>query len=247
MVVEERRIDGVLMGYGRIHAARYHPRGAAVPLEAFAYHWDEAGSESGGFYTRDGHSIQRFFLKSPLNYRRISSHFTHKRFHPILKKYRPHLGVDYAAPMGTPVVALGNGKVESVGTRGGYGKTVRIQHNKTYLTQYAHLSKYAAGVRTGTRVKQGQVIGYVGSTGLSTGPHLDFRMQENGKWVNPLTVGGGQSEPIPGARRAGFTGALQAADRLLDGLEPGQGIAVALPGPTAPVLAASQLDTPGTP
>lgn len=143
--------------------------------------------EDGRYYDEQGREVEGFLLNAPLKYRRISSKFTKKRWHPILKKYRPHLGVDYAANRGTPVKAAGNGKIIHVGRKGGYGKTVIIQHNGTYKTLYAHLKGYGKGIKRGRRVEQGRVIGYVGSTGLSTGPHLHFGLYRNGRAINPLS------------------------------------------------------------
>jgi murein DD-endopeptidase MepM/ murein hydrolase activator NlpD len=150
-----------------------------------------------GYYDENGKSVESAFLKAPLNYRRISSHFTYRRFHPILKRYRPHLGIDYAAPTGTPVSSIGNGTVTFAGRKGGLGNAVIIKHPNGYISWYGHLSKIARGVRKGTRVKKGQVIAYVGSTGLSTGPHLDFRIQSNGKFLNFLKLKMPPSYPLP--------------------------------------------------
>lgn len=147
------------------------------------------------FYDYDGKSLRKAFLKAPLSYSRISSHFTHKRFHPVLKYYRPHHGVDYAAPTGTPVHTIGDGKVIFKGYTKGGGHTVKIQHNSTYTTCYMHLSKYGK-ISTGSIVKQGEVIGYVGSTGISTGPHLDFRVYQNGTPINPLKMKSPPVEPV---------------------------------------------------
>jgi murein DD-endopeptidase MepM/ murein hydrolase activator NlpD len=147
------------------------------------------GTENGDYYDLDGKSMRKAFLRAPLNYRRISSYFTHKRFHPILKYFRPHLGIDYAAPTGTPIVSVGDGKVISAGWGGGFGKIVKIRHaNSNYETWYGHLSRYGKGIRSGTHVSQGQVIGYVGATGTATGPHLDFRVKKNGSFVNYLSI-----------------------------------------------------------
>jgi murein DD-endopeptidase MepM/ murein hydrolase activator NlpD len=167
------------------------------------------------YYDCDGNSVRRVFLKSPLNYRRISSYFTHRRFHPILKIYRPHYGVDYAAPIGTPVVAIGDGRVTHAGWNGGMGNFVEIRHNNIYTSCYGHLSRYGKGVRSGVRVTQGQVIGYVGSTGLSTGPHLDFRVKKYGSYVNPLTIDYPRGEPVGEERREAF---FARRDLILKGL-----------------------------
>jgi murein DD-endopeptidase MepM/ murein hydrolase activator NlpD len=140
------------------------------------------------YYNESGKSTKTSKFLCPLKYTRISSGYTKKRFHPILRKYRPHLGIDYAAPIGTPVKASASGKIVQAGWRKGYGKTITIKHNNSYKSQYAHLSSYAKGIKSGKKVKQGQLIGYVGSTGLSTGPHLDYRIYKKGKAVNPLRV-----------------------------------------------------------
>ena len=148
--------------------------------------------------------MRKAFLKAPLNYKRISSHFTYARKHPIYKTVRPHTGVDYAAPMGTPVVAIGDGVVQFKAYKGGGGNTIKIKHNSTYTTAYLHLSGYAKGLAVGQRVKQGQVIGYVGSTGSSTGPHLDFRVWKNGAPVDPLKLESPPAIPIPDGLKADF-------------------------------------------
>jgi murein DD-endopeptidase MepM/ murein hydrolase activator NlpD len=244
LLVEEEVVDGERAGFGRILAARYAPVQAEEPLQAFHYVWSE-GQET-GYYRADSESIRRFFLKSPLNYRRISSAFTTSRFHPILKKYRPHLGIDYAAPSGTPVVALGNGKVLFAGTKGGYGRTVQVRHNQTYMTQYAHLLRYGKGVRSGVRVKQGQVIGYVGSSGLSTGPHLDFRVQKDGRWMNPLHLKGGRSEPLPRAQRESFDRHVARLDLLMQRLPVGLAVRLEAGEDQGLVQALARLDTPST-
>ena len=240
LLVEEEHVGGEWVGYGRVLAGRYHPVGDDRPLQAF---WYQPEGRNGGYYDENGDSVKRFFLKSPLNYSRISSHFSYSRMHPILKKRRPHLGVDYAAPSGTPVVALGDGRILSAGWIGGYGKTVQVRHNGTYMTQYAHLSRYASGIHAGTRVRQGQVIGYVGSTGQSTGPHLDFRVKENGKWVDPLALKGGRAEPLPKGDKATFALHAETLTGLLDGLRHAETVPAEAIGPEPPV-AAVPLDTP---
>lgn len=141
-----------------------------------------------GYFDETGKSVKSAFLKAPLQFKRISSYFTKKRLHPILKYYRPHEGIDYAAPIGTPVSAIGDGTVTKSQYSGGYGNLVIIKHPNGYETYYGHLSKYGKGVKRGAKVKQGQIIGYVGATGLATGPHLDFRIKKNGKFFNYLTM-----------------------------------------------------------
>lgn len=149
------------------------------------------------YFDAEGQSLHKAFLKAPLDFFRISSHFTNSRFHPVLKRYRAHHGVDYAAPSGTPVKTIGNGKVIAKGFQaGGGGNFIKIQHNPTYTTCYMHLRGFAKGMAVGKHVQQGEVIGYVGSTGLSTGPHLDFRVYKNGKPINPLKMESPPSHPV---------------------------------------------------
>jgi len=149
------------------------------------------------YFDESGNSLRKEFLKAPLDFIRISSRFSNARFHPILKRYRPHHGVDYAAPTGTLVKTIGDGVViERAYQGGGAGNYVKIRHNSVYTTTYMHLSRFASGIQKGATVKQGQVIGYVGSTGLSTGPHLDFRVHKNNQPVNPLTIDSPPCEPV---------------------------------------------------
>ena len=148
------------------------------------------------YFDTEGNSLRKAFLKAPLDFFRITSRFSNARFHPILKRYRAHHGVDYAAPTGTPVKSIGAGTVISKGWAGGGGNTVKIKHNSMYTTSYMHLSRYAKGLSVGQHVQQGEVIGYVGSTGLSTGPHLDFRVYKNGQAINPLAMEAPPSKPI---------------------------------------------------
>ena len=149
------------------------------------------------YFDAEGQSLQKAFLKAPLDFFRITSRFTNSRFHPVLKRYRAHHGVDYAAPSGTPVKTIGSGKVIGKGfQRGGGGNFVKIQHNATYSTTYMHLRGFAKGIAVGKHVQQGEVIGYVGSTGLSTGPHLDFRVYKNGKPIDPLKMESPPSHPV---------------------------------------------------
>ncbi|MGM9760512.1 MAG: M23 family metallopeptidase [Parabacteroides sp.] len=156
------------------------------------------------FFDETGNSLRKAFLKAPLDYFRITSRFSNARFHPILKRYRAHHGVDYAAPVGTPVRSIGAGKVIAQGFMGGGGHTLKIQHNSVYTTSYMHLSRYAKGIHVGSTVQQGEVIGYVGSTGLSTGPHLDFRVYKNGDPINPLEMDAPPAEPIRPELRDSF-------------------------------------------
>jgi len=173
--------EGKVVTQGRILAAQYINEGRTHTAIFFK---DEENHSD--YYTSEGNSLRRSFLRSPLNYRRISSGFSWNRLHPILRIYRPHLGIDYAAPTGTPVWTVAEGTVTFVGWSGGNGRYIKIKHAQGITTSYGHLSRYAKGIRKGVKVKQGQTIGYVGSTGLSTGPHLDFRITQNGRYVNFL-------------------------------------------------------------
>ncbi|MDL2243876.1 peptidoglycan DD-metalloendopeptidase family protein [Bacteroidales bacterium OttesenSCG-928-J19] len=183
-------VDSTLVEIGKIHACLFSSGGKEI--FGFAFEQDSVWS----YFDQDGQSLRRAFLKAPLNYSRISSHFSHARMHPVHRVVRPHTGVDYAAPSGTPVVSIGDGVVIERGYKGGGGNTVKIRHNSVYTTAYLHLSKFGSGIQVGSRVSQGQVIGYVGSTGTSTGPHLDFRVWMNGKPINPLSMESPPVEPI---------------------------------------------------
>lgn len=170
---------GQRFGNPKIEATMVEVRGK--PHYAFLYNENR-------YYDSKGKEIEGFFLSTPVRYTRISSHFTYKRFHPILKRYRAHLGIDYAAPRGTPIKAAGEGRIRHLGTKGGYGKTIEIDHGHGYKTLYAHMSGYHKSLRRGSRVSKGQVIGYVGSTGVSTGPHLHFGLYKNNRAINPNSV-----------------------------------------------------------
>ncbi len=183
LIFEEYYKDGNFVKYGDILAAEYNLSGQ---LHQAVLYQNPEGKK--GYFDPTGQSVRKAFLKSPLNYRRISSRFSYSRFHPIFKRYRPHLGVDYAAPIGTPVVASGDGVVVFAGWRKGFGKIIEIRHPNGFVTTYGHLLSFARGIRKGTKVKQKQLIGYVGSTGCSTGPHLDYRVKANGRFVNPLRM-----------------------------------------------------------
>jgi murein DD-endopeptidase MepM/ murein hydrolase activator NlpD len=201
------------LGPGRILAARYH--GGGGELQAIYF---ETEPGRGGYYRPDGTSVQGQFLAAPLNYSRITSEFTHARFHPILRKVRPHPGIDYAAPIGTPIWAVANGVVSYAGWMSGYGRLVKIKHANGYESYYAHMSRYATNLRVGQPVRQKQVIGYVGSSGLSTGPHVCFRVTKDGEYVNPSRARIATSvERIPKSQWAAFTATR---DRRLSELGP---------------------------
>lgn len=170
----------------------------------YAYWYDQKDGSSNRYWNEKGESLKKAFLKAPLKFSRISSGFTYARKHPITRVVRPHTGIDYAAPAGTPVMSIGDGVVIQRGYQGGGGNTVKIRHNSVYTSAYLHLSKYGQGIKAGARVKQGQIIGYVGSTGMSTGPHLDFRIWKNGTPINPLKMESPSMEPIKKENREEF-------------------------------------------
>lgn len=181
---EARVVDGETVAHGRLLAAEY----VSGRRTHRAFHYRGVDGED-GYFDAAGESLETAFLRAPLEYRRISSHFTHRRLHPVHRVYRPHLGIDYAAPAGTPVSAIGAGRVLEAGWRNcGFGNTVRIQHPNGYISYYGHLSRFASGLRPGRRVARGELIGYVGATGTATGPHLDFRIRKDGRFVNFLTL-----------------------------------------------------------
>lgn len=190
LVYDEIYVDSVSIGINNIYAAQFDYYGK----EIYAFRFDK--NDSTGYYNEKGENLQKEFLKAPLKFYRISSGFSSGRLHPILRIVRPHHGVDYAAPKGTPVLSIGEGTVISKGWAGGGGNTLKIRHNSAYTTQYMHLAGYADGISVGARVRQGQVIGFVGSTGLSTGPHLDFRVYRGGSAVNPLTIESPPARPV---------------------------------------------------
>jgi murein DD-endopeptidase MepM/ murein hydrolase activator NlpD len=209
MLVEKVFTGEQFVKYGRILAAEYESEGR---LHTGVHFRDKEG---GDYYTPAGESLRRAFLKSPLEFTRISSSFSRARRHPILGGMRPHLAVDYAAPHGTPVFAVADGTVESAAWSGGGGKTIVLRHRANFKTMYNHLSRFAKGIRSGAAVRQRQVIGYVGSTGLSTGPHLDYRVIKDGRFVNPLKQTFLPGLPISPSSRGTFT---EARDSLLSQL-----------------------------
>jgi len=200
VIYEEQYVDSQSIGIGTIHAVQFDHMGQ--PNYAFRFFQDGRFD----YFDEKGNSLRKTFLKAPLRFSRISSRFSHSRFHPVLKIRRPHYGIDYAAPRGTPVHSIGDGNVVAKGyqKRGG-GNYLKIKHNSVYTTTYMHLSRFAKRIAPGIRVKQGQVIGYVGSTGLATGPHLDFRITKNGHPVDPLKVKAPPVEPVKKGNIPDFT------------------------------------------
>jgi murein DD-endopeptidase MepM/ murein hydrolase activator NlpD len=190
VVYDALYIDSTCIGIGKIHGAWFRHMNS----DYWAIPYTQDGSET--FFDNDGKNLRKAFLKAPLKFSRISSRFSSSRIHPILKIARPHYGVDYCAPAGTPVHAIGDGVIVKAGRDGASGNMLRIKHNSTYTTAYLHLRSFASGIKPGSHVKQGDVIGYVGSTGLSTGPHLDFRFYKNDSPVDPLRVESPTADPI---------------------------------------------------
>ncbi len=199
--VTEKYADDQFIGYGPITAAEYINSGRKYDA---IYFKKNPNSRYGSYFDSSGRSLKRMFLKSPLNYKRISSGFKRKRFHPVLGYTRAHNGVDYAAKSGTPVKTVGDGTIISIGWMGSGGRTIKIKHNRRYATAYLHLRGFARGLRKDSKVRQGQVIGYVGSSGLATGPHLHFSFYENGKYVNPTGRRFPAKDPLPSKQLSKF-------------------------------------------
>ena len=199
VLVEKRYREGEYKGYGRILAAHFTNKGKT--FEAYLF---REGNKAANYYNSKGENVRKSLLQAPLAFTRVTSRFTKNRLHPILGYTRPHEGVDYAAPTGTPVKAVGEGLVTQRGWAGGYGNQVIVRHGGGLESLYAHLSGYARGLKTGQKVRQGQVIGFVGMTGLATGPHLDFRLRQNGKFVNPSKAINPRGEPVSKSAMSAF-------------------------------------------
>jgi murein DD-endopeptidase MepM/ murein hydrolase activator NlpD len=203
ILVEKTSHDGQFSGYGAVLGARFVTDGRDLR----AIRWVDPATKKAAFYDDAGRSLKRFFLRSPLRFEpRVTSGFSRSRLHPVFRTYRAHLGIDYAAPVGAPVVAASSGTVVSAGWSGGGGNMVRLRHASGYESYYLHLSSFARGVRAGVHVDQGQLIGRVGATGTATGPHLDYRLRKNGVFVNPLVEHRKlpPGEPIAAAQLAAF-------------------------------------------
>jgi len=211
LLVEKRYAGEQFVDYGQVLVAQYLSDGRILTGVGF----EPAGGRT-AYYDLEGRSLRKTFLKSPLAFTRITSGFTYARPHPILGGVRPHLAVDYAAPVGTPVQAVASGTVLLAGWNGGNGIQVHLRHHAGYETLYNHLSRLGPGVRSGARVDQRQVIGYVGSTGLSTGPHLDYRVKKNGRFVNPLSEKFVPGQPLDGAEHRRYLTEARALVRRLE-------------------------------
>ena len=210
IIYDELSVDSQKVGIGTIYATKFINSGK----EFYAFRFKQDSIYT--YFDEQGNSLRKTFLKAPLKYSRISSRFSNSRYHPVLKIRRPHHGVDYAAPRGTPVHSIGDGKIIKKGWDHGGGNFVKIKHNSVYTTTYMHLSKFAKNIKVGNFVTQSQVIGYVGSTGLATGPHLDFRVYKNGYAINPLKVDAPPAEPIAKENIKEFN---QIKSKLLEELE----------------------------
>lgn len=214
VLYDEKMCDGEVLAVDTVRYAVFSHGGEDLPM--VMYNQRDSGNI---WWNEKGESMRKAFLKAPLQYSRISSGFSYARKHPVTRKVQPHTGVDYAAPKGTPVMSIGDGTVTSVKYEGAGGNTVRIRHNSVYSTAYLHLSKYASGLKAGQRVRQGEVIGYVGSTGRSTGPHLDFRVWKNGTPINPLKMDSPPAEPIKEENRQAFEAAASKYKARIDSIQ----------------------------
>jgi murein DD-endopeptidase MepM/ murein hydrolase activator NlpD len=215
VVAERQEIEGEFFSWGTIFAARFVNRDRV--LDAIVYPDDDGRL---GYFDLDGHPLRKQFLKAPLEFSRVTSGFSTNRFHPVLKKRMPHYGVDYGAPTGTPVHVTADGTVTLAGRNGGGGNMVTVRHTNGYVTNYLHLSRFAKGIRRGVRVSQGQVIGYVGSTGLASGPHLDYRVQLNGRWINPLSISSPPVKALADERLQRFLAHALGVLSLIEGAPP---------------------------
>ena len=214
VLYEERLCDGDVVAVDTVRYAIFSRNNQDFPCVMY-----NQGDGGNIYWNEKGESMRKAFLKAPLKFSRISSGFSYARRHPVTRKVRPHTGVDYAAPKGTPVMTIGDGTVTSIKYEGAGGKTIRIRHNSVYSTAYLHLSGYAKGLKVGQRVRQGQVIGYVGSTGRSTGPHLDFRVWKNGTPINPLKMQSPPAEPIKPSGKDAFAAAHEKYKAQIDTIQ----------------------------
>lgn len=214
VLYQEKICDGNVIAVDTVRYAVFSHNGEDFPAILF-------DQKDGGniWWNEKGESMRKAFLKAPLKYSRISSGFSYARRHPVTRKVQPHTGVDYAAPKGTPVMTIGDGVITSMKYEGAGGNTVRIRHNSVYSTAYLHLSKYAKGLKVGQRVRQGDVIGYVGSTGRSTGPHLDFRVWKNGSPINPLKMDSPPAEPLKAEFKDEFAAAYHGYQHEVDAIQ----------------------------
>ncbi|TXC85086.1 peptidoglycan DD-metalloendopeptidase family protein [Luteibaculum oceani] len=212
---EERKAEGKSIGVGRVLAAEY--RSGNDTLDAFRFYHSALDMDQ--FFDHKGENLQKSMLKSPVKFGRISSRYSLRRFHPVQKRYKAHLGTDYAAPHGTPILAVGDGVVLEAKYSKYNGRYVKIKHNSTYTSQYLHMSKYGSGIKAGVRVKQGQIIGYVGATGLATGPHVCLRLWKYGKQVDHLREKFSPADPIPATDLPVFQDSVRVLKQYLSGFQ----------------------------
>lgn len=214
VIYDEKLVDTTFVGIGRVWGMKFNHAGKDIYAIPFKQ------GDKIQYWEADGASLRKMMLKAPLKFTRISSRFSYRRLHPVHRVYRPHTGVDYAAPSGTHVHAVADGVVTFKGWNGGGGNTIKIKHAGGYVTGYMHLRGYAKGISVGTRVSQGQLIGYVGSTGTSTGPHLDYRVWKNGTPIDPLKIPQEPTEPISKENKAAFEYVRDCIIAELNGEEP---------------------------
>ena len=197
---EERFVENEFVGIGRIWAAKFTHQSE----EFYAFYFKEEGENFGDYFDEESKTLRKAFLRAPLNFSRISSRYSKRRRHPVTGRVKPHLGTDYAAPKGTPILSTANGRIVEARYKRNNGNYVKIRHNNTYTTQYLHMSKIKSGIRPGVHVRQGDVIGYVGSTGLATGPHVCYRFWKNGQQVDPFKTSLPPSTPVKKSKRKEF-------------------------------------------
>jgi murein DD-endopeptidase MepM/ murein hydrolase activator NlpD len=214
LIFDEKYVDTLYIGPGKIHGAFFYHAGHGY----YAIPFMQDSVES--YFDQEGNSLRRAFLKSPLRFSRVSSRYSYNRMHPILKIRRPHLGVDYVAAIGTPVYTIGDGEIIEASYHNNSGNMLKIRHNSVYTTAYLHLSYFAKSIKKGGKVMQGDLIGYVGSSGLSTGPHLDFRFYKNGYPVDPLKVDAPPVEPVKDANRTPFDSVCAGVISMLEKIHP---------------------------
>lgn len=215
LIYDEYFVDGVSVGIGEMKAAYFHTSNK----DYYAFKYDNGKYD--GYFSQDGRPMKRAFLKAPVKFSRISSRYNPNRFHPVLKTNRAHLGTDYAAPYNTEIYATADGVIERIGRTSGNGNFIKIKHDNTYSTQYLHMNKFAANMKKGVHVKQGEVIGYVGSTGLATGPHVCYRFWKNGKQVDHLRENLPEPEPMDESLMPEFNKVKEKLQKQLDAIEEG--------------------------